>query len=309
MLPFAPQRPQQLTPYFALAQRTPLARVWSGQSLTVTPDQLFTYMSGLGLGVAAGLGVTLAPLRHPFDAAAQARSLAVVTGRPVVAGYGSGTPELVEALHGSAYRSPRTAMAEYLRAVRGFLDQDSHPPVPLPELPHPPVELGLGVLRPGLARTAGAVADVAVTWLCPPWYLRDTIVPALRAGAADAGRDAPRVAAVVHLALDKDGRDPHQVAFTATGAHLRGAHYVDMLNRAGVAADAADPIAGARALLDAGVFVTGDAAAVAKRLDEYRLAGVDEVVLNVGGVALLDGVRASVAELAAVVGQLTGGPS
>lgn len=309
ILPFPPRRPQQLTPFFSLAQRRGVARVWSGQHFTVESQQLFAYMAGLGLATPVGLGVTLAPLRHPLEAANQARSLAAVTGHSVVAGFGSGIPELVEAMHGAAYRRPGTAMAEYVRSVRALLDQTEAVDgeyyrtgsLTLPQMPHPTVEIGLGVLRPGLARVAGGVADAAITWLCPHWYLQDTIVPALRSGAEAQGRPAPRVVAVVHVALERPDRDLHRLAFTAAGAHLTGPHYVDMLGRAGVETTVDDPVAGARALLDSGVFVTGDPAAVAKQVGEYHLAGVDEVVLNLTGVALTDGLAAAVAECEAVL--------
>lgn len=300
VLPFPPGRPQQAAPVFALAQRARLARVWSGQHYAVESHQLFAYMAGLGLDVPAGMGVTLAPLRHPFEAAIQARSLAAVTGHPAVAGFGAATPEFVAAMTGQAYRSPKEAMGGYVRTVRGYLDREPGPLV-LPELTHPGVEVGLGVLRPGLGHVAGAYADVAITWLCPPRYLRDEIMPAVRAGAEEAGRPVPRVVAVVHVALDKEGRDPHQTAFAAAGAHLSSPHYTGMLRRAGVDASPDDPVSGARSLVDSGVFVTGDAAAVAEQLDGYRLAGVDEVVLNATGVALTSGVRAAVAECEAIV--------
>ncbi|MER6841096.1 LLM class flavin-dependent oxidoreductase [Streptomyces platensis] len=62
----------------------------------------------------------------------------------------------------------------------------------LAAFPTPKVDIGLGVLRPGMARLAGHIADVAITWLTPAAYLRDTVIPALRAGAESAGRPVPR---------------------------------------------------------------------------------------------------------------------
>ncbi|WNO71813.1 LLM class flavin-dependent oxidoreductase [Streptomyces sp. AM8-1-1] len=76
--------------------------------------------------------------------------------------------------------SPRvTAAREYLGIVRGLLDGETVQAEGeyfschggLSPSPAPPVELGLGVLRPGMARVAGAVAGCAITWLTPASYL------------------------------------------------------------------------------------------------------------------------------------------
>ncbi|WP_308016278.1 hypothetical protein [Nonomuraea aurantiaca] len=136
---------------------------------------------------------------------------------------------------------------------------------------HPPVEVGLGVLRPGMA---GAVADVAITWMTPSHYLEDTLLPALTAGAEGRPR-RPRGATVVHVALAAPGRDPRRLAYRAAAGHLRAPHHTDMLRRAGMLTDPADPRAGAAALVEAGVYVYGTAVEVAQRLRGHR---ADEIV-------------------------------
>ncbi len=171
--------------------------------------------------------------------------------------------------------------------------------------PHAPVEVGAGVLRPGMARTAGATADVAITWMTPPAYLRDTLVPRLADGAAEAGRARrPRVATAVHVAVRRPGRDPRRLAEAAAGAHLRAPHYADMLRRAGVDVDGPDPFG---ELLRSGAVVTGTVEEIAAALAAYRDAGVDELVLNPTATLLTEGVHAAVAdleEIAAALGAL-----
>ncbi|MFF3442458.1 LLM class flavin-dependent oxidoreductase [Streptosporangium sp. NPDC002721] len=304
LFPIQPAHPEVVVPFGELVADGLAGRLWLGQSMMAESHQTIAYLAGRGVKVACGLGVTLMPLRHPLEAAAQARSLAVLTGRPVVAGYGAATPELVRALRGAPYERPATAAAGYARALRAILDGE----IPqhsceayaaggggLPPMRHAPVEVGLGVLRPGMARKAGAVADVAVTWMTPPAYLRDTLIPALAEGAA--GRGAPpRVAAVVHVALAGTGRDPRRLAQVGAGHHLRAPHYIDMLRQAGVSTDPADPRAGAAALVEAGVYVYGTAEEVAERLHGYREAGVQEIVLNPAGVMRTEGYKAALAD-------------
>ncbi|AEW98574.1 LLM class flavin-dependent oxidoreductase [Streptantibioticus cattleyicolor] len=178
----------------------------------------------------------------------------------------------------------------------------------LPPFDHPPVEIGLGVLRPGMARTAGQVADAAITWLAPAAYLRDVLVPALEAGARERGRAAPRVVSVLHAALTRPGRDPYLLAYACSHNHLGAPHYTDMLRRAGLAVDPADPRAGARALVDGGVFASGGPGEVADAVAALRAAGADEVVVNVSGVAAVEGFRSALRDLEEILEAVAGRP-
>jgi alkanesulfonate monooxygenase SsuD/methylene tetrahydromethanopterin reductase-like flavin-dependent oxidoreductase (luciferase family) len=233
-----------------------------------------------------GTSVTLMPLSHPFQAALQARSLAALTGQPVVAGLGTGPQPFVRALRGQAYASPLTAVREYASTVRGLLAGDRvdlrgeyHAMSgALTAMETPPVELGLGVLRPRMAELAGELADVAITWLTPPDYLAEVLVPALTAGAERAGRPRPRVTSVVHVSLDAPDRDHLQVVAAASHAHLRAPHYADML-------------------VDSGTAAVGSADEILRAVSAYRDAGADEVVLSTIGLQAVDGTRASLEAL------------
>ncbi|MDV6288930.1 LLM class flavin-dependent oxidoreductase [Streptomyces sp. UP1A-1] len=155
LVPFLPRRPEQMLPYAGLVHWTQAERLWQGQALLVEPHQGFAHAAGSGFRVPTGLGVTLMPLRHPFEAALQARSLAMTTGQPVTAGFGPGAKSLQQSLLGAPYASPLTAAREYLTVVRGLLANElvdvkgeyvtCHGS--LPPFPAPPVEIGLGVLR------------------------------------------------------------------------------------------------------------------------------------------------------------------
>jgi alkanesulfonate monooxygenase SsuD/methylene tetrahydromethanopterin reductase-like flavin-dependent oxidoreductase (luciferase family) len=296
---------EQLVPYAKLVAAGTARRLWVGQSLRAESHQSFAYLAGMGIKMPVGIGVTLMPLRHPMEAAAQARSLALLTGQPVVVGYGAATPDFVAGLRGAPYRKPATAAAAYAATVRGLLngefvqreDQAFFCRAALPSTgAHSTVEVGLGVLRPGMARAAGAVADVALTWLTPPDYIRDMLVPALAAGAVGRRRP-PRIATVVHAALARPGRDPRRLLLAGARLHLGAPHYTDMLRRSGIAAYPDDPAAGAHAFVDAGAYAYGTATDVAKHVRAYRDAGVGEVVLNLAGVAFTEGDRAAVEDL------------
>ncbi|MEV6394000.1 F420-dependent peptide dehydroalanine reductase LxmJ [Streptomyces sp. NPDC051907] len=310
LYPLQPDHPELVAPFAALARRTRARRLWLCQSFKAETHQVLAHLAGMGHTVPVGTSVTLLPLRHPYEAALQARSLSLISGEPVVAGFGIGNPGFVSGLHGSPYASPRTAVRDYLASVRALLDGetvDHDGPYHrlhggLMPLDHARVEVGAGVLRPAMARTAGEVADVAITWMTPPAYVEDVLRPALAEGAAKAGRSGPpRIATAVHVAVARPGRDPRRIALAAAAEHLKAPHYAAMLARAGVAVDPHDPVATADALLRARVVVAGTPEEIAAALAAYRRSGVDEVMLNPAGVLLTEGVPAAVADLEEII--------
>lgn len=288
-----------------LQQRGGTGRLWLGQSLRVETHQVFAALTGMGVRIPMGSGVALAPLRHPYDAAMQARSVAALSGMPYVAGIGPAAPEFQRSLRKDPYAAPLAAMREYVSIMRRLLADEHvdfagdhyHVRGRLVPQSHSSVELGLGVLRPRMARLAGAVADVAVTWMTPAHYVADTLVPALAEGATAADRPRPRVATMVHVAVARPGRDIRRTALAGAGAHLGAAHYTDMLRRSGVEAWPDDPAAGADALVKSGVFVSGSADEIARELDVYRRSGVDEIGLNPAGVIQSEGLGAAMTDL------------
>nr|WP_274389147.1 LLM class flavin-dependent oxidoreductase [Streptomyces taklimakanensis] len=304
-----PRRPEQVLPYAALVEWTHAERLWQGQAMMVEPFQGFAAAAGAGFRVPTGLGVTLMPLRHPFEAAQQARSLAMATGRPVLAGFGPGGKSFQRSLLGFPYASPLTASREYLTIVRGLLTGGTvrhegeyfscHGA--LPPASAPPVRVGLGVLRAGMARLAGEVADAAVTWLTPAKHLRETVLPALREGAAAAGRPVPHLTAMVPVALRRSGHGPAEVALASNAAHLAAPHYVDMLGKAGIEVVADDPVLSAERLVEGGGFLHGDMDELLGRFAEFRAAGVDELVLNLTGVYNLHGPKVAMSNLKAIL--------
>ncbi|AGL13771.1 LLM class flavin-dependent oxidoreductase [Actinoplanes sp. N902-109] len=315
LVPFVPRRSEQVLPYAGMVEWTAARRLWQGQSVLLETHQAFAAAAGAGFRVPVGLGVTLLPLRHPYEAAVQARSLALATGHPVLAGFGPGSRELQAGMLGAPYASPLTAAREYLSTVRGLLDGEevrldgSYVKVhaKLPQVPAPRVDLGLGVLRPGMARLAGELADAAITWLTPPHYIRDVLQPAIREGMARVGRTTPpRLVAMVPVAVERDDA-PENVVLAGNSAHLQAPHYLDMLRTAGVNVPPGDLTAAVRGVLETDAFVHGTLDDVIKKIHTYTDAGVDEIVLNVTGVHKVHGPRAGLEDLKNVIRAGTAG--
>ncbi|MDG9694089.1 LLM class flavin-dependent oxidoreductase [Streptomyces mutabilis] len=313
LMPFLPRRPEQLLPYAALVEWTGADRLWQGQAMLVEPFQGFAAAAGAGFRVPTGTGVTLMPLRHPYEAAHQVRSLAMTTGESVVAGFGPGGREFQRSLLGAPYASPLTAAREYLTIVRGLLSGKTveldgeyfscHAGM-VPAVA-PRIDLGLGVLRPGMARLAGEVADAAVTWLTPPAYLRDTVRPAMAEGAERAGRATPRLSAIVPVALERPDRDPTELVVASNSRHMRAPHYIDMLRKAGIDIAGEELPAAAKRMLEGDAFVHGTIDAIVEKLTAYREAGADEIVLNLTGVYNVHGPKAAMDDLKQILTAVT----
>ncbi|WLQ34211.1 LLM class flavin-dependent oxidoreductase [Streptomyces castrisilvae] len=307
LLPIGPTRPEQVVPFANLVQWTAADRLWLGQGMVLESQHLVSWLAGLGIRVPTGFGVSLMPFRSPYHAAVEARSVAIATGRPVVAGFGPGAVALQRGLLGRPYTSQIGAAKEYVRIVRDLVagrtaeTEGGHFTVSAALIPAlaPPVSVGLGALRERMAVAAGEVADAAVTWMAGARYLADTLVPAMR--GADRELAAPlRVSAIVPFALAAPGRDPVALASAACGSHIQLPHYQDTLRRAGVVVRGqADE--DARALVDAGVFLYGSADEIHGALKEFAAAGVDEVVLNATGVGLTHGPKAAADDLLALL--------
>lgn len=313
MMPFMPTQHEQALTLAGLVRFGPAERLWHGQSLLADSYHTFNYLAGSGFRMPVGFGVSLMPLRHPFEAAVQAQSLACATGHSVVAGFGPGAAVFQRSVLGEQYAKPLTATREYVGIVRDLLDGNTVERsgeyyscrLDLPNLDRPRIDIGLGVLRPKMAQLAGEVADVAICWLTPASYVRDVVVPNLAEGAARAGRSVPRVVVVVPTALAANGRDPVDLVLAGNSGHLRLPHYQDMLRRSGIDIDIDDLRGSAERVLHGHAFVSADSGDIAGALGEYAAAGADEIVLNATGICQMEGLSATLRDLEKILAVVT----
>uniref|UniRef100_A0AAU2VQT6 LLM class flavin-dependent oxidoreductase n=1 Tax=Streptomyces sp. NBC_00008 TaxID=2903610 RepID=A0AAU2VQT6_9ACTN len=282
--------------YGRLAERFGV-RLWCGQSLQIETHTLFAALTGMGIQVGFGTSVALTPLRHPYLAATEARSIAALSGQPFTAGYGPSGADFQTNIYGTRLERPVAHTVDFVNKVRSLLDGTPTVMAPggsqmelLPIDDLPEIEIGMGVLRPAMARAAGRHADAAITWLTPPGLLADQLVPAARKAAQETDRTPPRFATVVQVAVTRPGRDMHQIAYRGTHQHLSLPHYVEMLKQSGLPVVHGDPAASSRTLLDAGVVVTGTPQSIAEQLTAWQRAGADEIILNTSGVLIAAGI-------------------
>jgi alkanesulfonate monooxygenase SsuD/methylene tetrahydromethanopterin reductase-like flavin-dependent oxidoreductase (luciferase family) len=179
-------------------------------------DSLTTLMAYAGASERIRLGTGVVPIfsRTPATMAQTAATIDEHSGGRMVLGLGVSHRVTVENWHGATIDKPVTQMREYLGAVRAIIRGETPPdsqrfPTKFAFMGYaarPDLPIYVAALSPNMIRLAGELADGVMLWLCCPAYIRETVMPALRAGFERAGRngDGFDVVAAVPVALTDD---------------------------------------------------------------------------------------------------------
>lgn len=273
--------------------------------------------------VRLGTGVLPIYARTPASMAQAAATLGEVSDGRFVLGMGVSHKPAVENFFGKEYRTPLGDMRDYLTIVRGIFDdgaasfQGDHYRANFAWMGYSPphrVPVYISALSPKMLRLAGELADGVILWCCTPDYVQDHIVPNVRAGATDAGRDPDTLEIVSAVptcatsdpdaALDALRRDlfvywtlPNYRRAIRRAGYGEGIDAFDAaLDEGGrEAASAAIPESFLRAL---GAF--GDADAIRTKVAEYHAKGT--TVPAVGPFSGHEGAQGAEATLEAAAG-------
>jgi len=121
----------------------------------------------------------------------------------------------------------------------------------------------------------GEVADGAITWMCPPAYVRDVALPAFRRGAERAGRPLPKLVVHAPVCVSEDAEAVREAARQGLGFYMRVPSYARMTAAAGF------PDAAEAGMSDAHVdalVAHGDETRVAEQLRAWFEIGADEII-------------------------------
>jgi alkanesulfonate monooxygenase SsuD/methylene tetrahydromethanopterin reductase-like flavin-dependent oxidoreductase (luciferase family) len=134
-------------------------------------------------------------------------------------------------------------------------------------------------LRRSSFEYCGAETDGAISWVCPPEYLRDAALPALRRGAERAGRAAPPLIAHVPVCVHERSDEVTAAAREQLATYPRLPFYAQMFADAGFP-EAQQSAQWSDRMIDA-VVAHGDESAVAGRLRQVLDWGASEVLAAV----------------------------
>jgi probable F420-dependent oxidoreductase len=157
--------------------------------------------------VSLATAVAIAFPRSPTVTALSAWTLQRLSRGRFTLGLGSQVKGHIERRYGMSWSAPGPWLREYVRALRAIWDcwqngtkldfQGEHYKlslmVPLfapPPIEHPHIPVELAAVNPYMCQVAGEVADgIRAHPIATPRYIAETMLPAVRQGAAKAGRD------------------------------------------------------------------------------------------------------------------------
>jgi alkanesulfonate monooxygenase SsuD/methylene tetrahydromethanopterin reductase-like flavin-dependent oxidoreductase (luciferase family) len=270
------------------AEKSGADSLWVTQ--TAGQREVGMLLAALAMGTErAALGTAVMPAyAHPPAVTAQsALTLDELSGGRLILGLGVGHRLMGEWMMGSACIPRADAMREYLTIIRALITDgevdvagrwySAHLAYAAPRRPGLP--LYLGALGPRMLELAGELADGVVLYLCTPGYLRDHVMPRLRAGWArrPGGRGDFDVVVMLFGAAGPD-TGPHREMFHRwLAGYQRMDYYRRMLAGAGFAAEIQARRTSETMVSE--LAAIGSAGHVRGRIAEYAEAGATRVAL------------------------------
>ena len=268
----------------AEAEAAGVTQLWLTQN-PVSLDSLTVFAAALGRTRHIRLGTSIVPTypRHPLALAQQAATVAALGPGRLRLGIGTSHRPTIATTYGLEMEAPLAHLQEYVEVLRAVLWEGAveHQGrfFTARAAPHRVVRVPLliSALGAGAFQLAGSIADGAISWNSPPAYLRDVALPALRAGAAAAGRPAPPLVAHVWVALSDDREAVVAAAKQTLAGYAKLPFYATMFAAAGYPVESG---AVSDALVDQ-LVAQGDEDAVARHVSDLLDSGLDELLLTV----------------------------
>ena len=248
------------------------------------PDGL-TLLAGAALrsqNIMLGTAVTPTFPRHPVAMAQQVQVIDQLAPGRFRLGVGPSHRPIMREIFGTDFRAPLGHLSEYLAILKALLQEGSvnfegsyytarasiDSPVDVPVM--------ASALQRGSFELCGAEADGAISWVCPPAYLRDVALPAMREGAERATRPVPPLIAHAPVCVHEDA-DEVRSAVRGQMTNLRRPFYQRMFAAAGF------PEAASGTWSDGMVDATvlwGDESQVTLKIQEIFSLGATEVLAS-----------------------------
>jgi F420-dependent oxidoreductase-like protein len=274
-----------LVAMIAKAETAGVEQLWMTQS-PATYDSLTIFAAAMGRTNQVRLGTSIVPTypRHPLALARQAATVADLGPGRLRLGIGTSHRPAIEGVYGLPMEAPLEHLREYVGVLRDALwnGQVDHQGrfftarVTLQQTSRIP--LLTSALGEAAFRLAGEISDGAISWNCPPSYLLDVGLPALRAGAQARQRPTPPLVAHTWVAFTTDSAAIRAASKPRFSGYARMPFYANMFAAAGYPLEADGSVSDA--LVDS-LVIRGDEADIIARIDELLAAGLDELLLTI----------------------------
>lgn len=207
----------------------------------VAPDALAVFAAAAMRTSRIRFGTCIMPTfpRHPLALVQSAIAVNSLAPGRLRLGVGPSHKPTVESTYNIPFERPLQHLREYVTILNtifetGKVDFDGKRLTAHAQIPGPaPVEVLASALRANGFRLAGEMTAGGISWMCPLPYLRDVAAPALREGAARAGRPAPALIAHVPVVVSEDAEAVRAAAKRLVGFYPSIPYYSQMLQDAG----------------------------------------------------------------------------
>lgn len=282
-LGFHPRHANQALDLITRAEAAGVGTVWTVMSPIDRDTVTILAAAAVQTGrINLGTAVVPAFTRHPLALATQVLTLEDLAPGRIRLGIGTSHQQSMIPVYGLPFERPLSQLREYLQVIQPVLQQGSFAisgefyQGEAAFLTTPGTPVLISALGPNAFELAGELADGAISWLCPPSYLKEVALPAMRRGAEKAGRPVPPLVAHTLVAPETDMNQVRASARDVLAYYQVRPYYRRMLAASGFPID--DEVSDA--LIDA-LVISGDERAIAEglrqRLDEWA----DELVVTI----------------------------
>jgi F420-dependent oxidoreductase-like protein len=226
-----------------------------------------------------GVGTSVVPLnpRHPLIVASQAQTAQAAAHGNFSLGIGLGAHKPEQDAFGTQWPNSIGRLREHLQVLRSIFDDGvvefggdeftAKPAWPVSVRGGTPIPVYVAAMGPKALQVTGELADGTLPFLAGPRTIEEFIVPTITKAAADAGRSAPKIIAMVPALVTDDAEAGRALAAETLAFYGTIPSYQKVIEREGL-----DAIADLAAV--------GDADAVRKHLRRYLDAGATDVALS-----------------------------
>ena len=196
-----------------------------------------------------GTGVLPIYSRTPVATAQTAATIDEFSAGRIVLGLGVSHEVTVENWYGTQLERPLKAMREYVGIVRACFRGEDPPEGEIFKSrfrfmgyePRADLPIYVAALSPKMLRLAGEIADGVMLWLCNPSYIRDVVVPEVKAGRERAGKPVEGfdVVAAVPAAVTDDRTGAYDTMRADLLTYWSLPFYRAMIDRSGFGQDIA----------------------------------------------------------------------
>lgn len=229
------------------------------------------------------LGTAITPTypRHPLVTVQQTLAVAHLGPGRFRLGVGPSHKPTIEGMFGIPFEKPLTHLRAYLTVLKSMLHDGA---VELTEGPFrvnarlaAPVDVPVmaSALQEKSFELCGEVADGAITWMCPPAYVRDVALPAFKRGAERANRPLPKLVVHVPVCVSEETDAVRDAVRRQFGRYMGVPSYARMTAAAGFEESTRSAMTDDH--IDA-LVAHGDELHVAEQLRAWFALGADEII-------------------------------